>query len=189
MGSKRYGLLINALVAGCAALFCSGGLLYSAGPAPGDPFAALRMSRVEAGGETAAFNLKALNGQTLRSQDLAGKVVLLNFWATWCGPCKEEMPSLARLQTHFDPDRVRIVTVTADMYPQGIKQFLDQLGVSLPVGFDEDQEVTRTFLVRGLPTTIVIGQDGRTVGRAVGPRVWDSPESIALVRQVLGDIP
>ncbi len=145
------------------------------------------MSRAETGGSIAAFDLKALDGQTLRSEDLAGKVVLLNFWATWCGPCKEEMPSLARLQTHFDLDRVRVITVTADMYPQGIKQFLDQLGVRLPVAFDEDQEVTRLFMVRGLPTTVVIGQDGRAVGRAVGPRVWDSLESIALVRQVLGN--
>jgi hypothetical protein len=95
------------------------------------------------------------------------------------------MPSLARLQAQFDPARVRVVTVTADMHPQGIKQFLNHLGISLPVLFDEDQELSRTFMVRGLPTTVLIAQDGRPLGRAVGPRAWDSEESVALVRQVL----
>jgi peroxiredoxin len=95
------------------------------------------------------------------------------------------MPSLGRLQEHFDSARVRIVTVTTDIYPQGIRQFLDQLAIRLPVAFDEDQELSRKLSVRGLPTTLVIGQDGRIVGRAVGPRVWDSSESIAFVRHVL----
>jgi thiol-disulfide isomerase/thioredoxin len=112
-------------------------------------------------------------------------VVLLNFWATWCGPCKDEMPSLARLQSQFDPRQVRVVTVTADMHPQGIKLFLDHLGINLPVLFDEDQELSRRFMVRGLPTTVLIGQNGQAIGRAVGPRSWDSQESIALVRQML----
>jgi hypothetical protein len=77
------------------------------------------------------------------------------------------------------------VTVTTDVYPQGIKQFLDHLGISLPVLFDEDQECSRRFMVRGLPTTVLIGRQGQAVGRAVGPRAWDSRESIALVREVL----
>lgn len=117
------------------------------------------------------------------------KIQIINFWATWCGPCKEEMPSLARLQSQFDSEQVRVVTVTTDIYPQGIKQFLDNLGITLPVLFDEDQELSRRFMVRGLPTTILIGQNGQAVGRAVGPRAWDSRESIALVRQVLEQQP
>jgi thiol-disulfide isomerase/thioredoxin len=133
----------------------------------------------------AVFDLKSLDGASVGSQELAGKVVLLNFWATWCGPCKEEMPSLARLQSQFDPGQVRVVTVTADMHPQGIKQFFEHLGINLPVLFDEDQELSRRFMVRGLPTTVLIGQNGHAIGRAVGPRSWDSRESIALVREVL----
>ena len=159
--------------------------LYGANPAGGDPFSALGVTRLTASSPEAAFELKALDGATVGSHELAGKVVLLNFWATWCGPCKEEMPSLARLQSQFDPAQVRVVTVTTDLYPQGIKQFLDHLGINLPVLFDEDQELSRRFMVRGLPTTVLIGQDGRAIGRAVGPRAWDSRESIALVRQVL----
>lgn len=185
MDHRRYRSFIGLVLAWCAVLCGSGDPLYSASSGTGDPFAALRITRTTSGAPITAFNLKGLDGGTLRSQDLAGKVVLMNFWATWCGPCKEEMPSLARLQAQFDPLQVRIVTVTTDMYPQGIRQFLDHLGVRLPVLFDEDQELSRSFTVRGLPTTVLISQEGQAVGRAVGPRPWDSQESIALIRQVL----
>lgn len=150
-----------------------------------DPFTALKIAPMNGGDIIPAFELKGLDGTSLSSKELAGKAVLMNFWATWCGPCKEEMPSLARLQTRFDPQRLRVVTVTADLDPQGIKHFMNQLGISLPVLFDEDQEVSRQFMVRGLPTTVLLAQDGRIVGRAVGPRAWDSQEAVALMRQVL----
>lgn len=149
-----------------------------------DPFSALRVSRV-AIGPPVAFDLKGLDGGIVKSDQLAGKVILLNFWATWCGPCKEEMPSLARLQSKFDPALFQVITITTDMHPRGIKQFLDHLGISLPVLFDENEDVSRSFMVRGLPTTVLLSQDGRAVGRAVGPRAWDSEESDALVRHVL----
>ena len=180
----------------CAAVFASallllvfGEPLYGANPAVGDPFSTFGVTRMTASSPPAAFELKALDGATLGSHELMGKVVLLNFWATWCGPCKEEMPSLARLQSQFDPSQVRVVTVTTDLYPQGMQQFLDHLGINLLVLFDEDQELSRRFMVRGLPTTVLIGQDGHAIGRAVGPRAWDSRESIALVRQVLDQQP
>jgi peroxiredoxin len=95
------------------------------------------------------------------------------------------MPSLARLQSQFDPAQFQVVTVTTDMHPQGIKQFLNHLGIRLPVLFDESQDVSRSFMVRGLPTTVLIQPDGRAVGRAVGPRAWDGEESVALMRHVL----
>lgn len=183
--SRMQQVLCAVVVAACAGLSAFAGSLYGATPAAGDPFAAVGVTRMPADVPVAPFDLKSLDGATLGSQDLAGKVVLLNFWATWCGPCKDEMPSLARLQSHFDPGRVRVVTVTTDMHPQGIRQFLDHLGVKLPVLFDEDQELSRLFMVRGLPTTVLIDQGGHPIGRAVGPRAWDSQESITFVRQVL----
>lgn len=160
--------------------------LVSAGLAlAGDPFASLKMNRLPAGSMAAPFELTSLDGKVVKSSELAGKVVLINFWATWCGPCKEEMPSLARLQQRLDPTRFAMLTVTTDLQRQGITHFLSQLGVSLPVLFDEDQEVSRSFMVRGLPTTIVIARDGTLVGRAVGPRAWDSPEAVAVMRHVM----
>ena len=166
-----------------ALLFVS---VISVGPAlASDPFVSLKMSRLPAGSMVAPFELTALDGKVVKSSELAGKVVLVNFWATWCGPCKEEMSSLARLQQQLDPTRFVLLTITTDLQRQGIAHFLAQLGVSVPVLFDEDQEVSRSFMVRGLPTTIVIARDGALIGRAVGPRVWDSPESVAVMRQVM----
>jgi thiol-disulfide isomerase/thioredoxin len=160
--------------------------IVSASPAlAGDPFVSLKMSRLPVGSMAAPFELTTLDGKVVKLSELAGKVVLVNFWATWCGPCKEEMPSLARLQEKLDPARFALLTVTTDLQRQSIAHFLSQLGVSLPVLFDEDQEVSRSFMVRGLPTTIVIARNGTLVGRAVGPRAWDSPEALALMRQVM----
>ncbi|HEX7768045.1 MAG TPA: TlpA disulfide reductase family protein, partial [Nitrospira sp.] len=68
-----------------------------------DPFTSLKMSRTQAGVQAVPFELTSLDGTRIKLSDLAGKVVLVNFWATWCGPCKEEMPSLARLQQQLDP--------------------------------------------------------------------------------------
>ena len=160
--------------------------IVSIGPAfADDPFTSLKMSRLPAGSMVAPFELSTLDGKVVKSSDLTGKVVLVNFWATWCGPCKEEMPSLARLQKQLDPTQFSLLTVTTDLQPQGIRHFLSQFAVSLPVLFDEDHEVSRSFMVRGLPTTIVIARDGTLAGRAVGPRVWDSPEAVAMMRHVM----
>lgn len=185
MNGKTCTVLNGLLLVGCVILVGAVDLPHPAAAAVTDPFTALRITRMPATLPASAFDLKSLDGRTVRSQELAGKVLLLNFWATWCGPCKEEMPSLAKLQSQFDPAQFQVVTITADMHPKGIKQFLDHLGISLPVLFDEDQEVSRSFMVRGLPTTVLITPDGRVVGRAVGPRAWDSEESVALVRHVL----
>ncbi len=185
MGSKTRTAPGGLLLLGCVVLFGAVDVPHRVAIAETDPFVALRLSRVMAGSPIASFDLKELDGKTVRSKELAGKVILLNFWATWCGPCKEEMPSLARLQTQFDPTQFQVVTVTTDMHPQGIKQFLDHLGIRLPVLFDENEDVSRSFMVRGLPTTVLITQEGRAVGRAVGPRAWDGEESVALVRHVL----
>ncbi|MBX3330325.1 MAG: TlpA family protein disulfide reductase [Nitrospira sp.] len=185
MSRKTGRLLIALLLTGCAITIGVGGYVARAATSVSDPFAALRVTRVAAAVPIAPFDLKALDGGTVRSNELAGKVVLLNFWATWCGPCKEEMPSLAKLQTQFDSARFQVITITTDMHPRGIKQFLDYLGIHLPVLFDESEDVSRTFMVRGLPTTVLIRPDGRAVGRAVGPRAWDSEESVALVRHIL----
>lgn len=172
-GWKLAGLLAILSLAGTPAVFAH------------DPVAALKMSRMPAGMQAVPFELTSLDGARVKLSDLAGKVVLVNFWATWCGPCKEEMPSLARLQQQLDPKKFVLLTVTADLQRQGIAQFLSQAGVALPVLFDEDQEVSRSFLVRGLPTTVVIGRDGTLFGRAVGPRAWDSPEAVAMIRQAM----
>ena len=168
-----------------AAMFTLMSILSTGPTLASDPFVSFKMSRSPVGSMAAPFELTTLDGKVVKSSELAGKVVLVNFWATWCGPCKEEMPSLARLQKQLDPTHFVLLTVTTDLQRQGIAHFLSQLRVTLPVLFDEDQEVSRSFMVRGLPTTVVIARDGTLAGRAVGPRAWDSPEAVAVMRQIM----
>lgn len=160
------------------------GTVLSAGEALTDPMAALKISRMGAGTDMPAFTLRALDGHPVASSELKGKVVLLNFWATWCGPCKDEMPSLERLRKQFDQSEVVLLSVTTDHQRDGIQAFMQHLGLALPVLLDEDQEVSGSFMVRGLPTTFLVGKDGKLIGRAVGPRAWDSPEAVALVTRL-----
>lgn len=158
--------------------------LDAEGTAASDPLLPLKLSRAGAGQPAPAIALKTLDGRDVRLEELSGKVVLVNFWAAWCGPCKEEMPALDRLRSRLGPARFDLLTVTADIRPKEIRTFLDDLVLQVPVLLDRDRDVSDSYQVRGLPTTVLIGKDGRVIGRAVGPRDWDSPEAVALIRSL-----
>jgi thiol-disulfide isomerase/thioredoxin len=112
-----------------------------------------------------------------------GKFVVLNFWATWCGPCIRELPSLNRLNAQFAGDDFAVVLISQDR--GGFKQtdrFLKKLKIDIPDAFiDEKLKFSRAIAVRSLPTTILIGPDGNEVGRLTGSAEWDEPEAIALI--------
>ncbi len=150
-----------------------------------DALALLKIGRVETGTVAMPFALNALDGSRVQLADLKGKVVVLNFWATWCGPCKEEMPALGRLRQQLDPARFVLLTITTDLQREGIKQFLANLRVQVPVLFDEDHDVSHAYLVRALPTTVFIDRQGTVIGRAIGPRDWDTPEAVRAVQSLM----
>ena len=145
----------------------------------------IKVSRVGAGTPMPSFTLPSLSGAPISSAQLAGKIAVLNFWATWCGPCKDEMPALDRLSRRFDPRDVAILTITTDHDDATIRRFMQQVGSTLPVLLDEQRDVSLAFLVRGLPTTILVGKRGHILGRAVGPRAWDGSEAIRLIEGLL----
>jgi thiol-disulfide isomerase/thioredoxin len=143
------------------------------------------LNRITGESDAPEFILKTLDGQDLNLGALKGKIVLVNFWATWCGPCKEEMPALERLRQKFPEREFEVLAVTTDNQRKAIAGFSKTLGLTFPVLLDETKEVSDMFGVRGLPTSVLIDSDGRMLARAVGPRAWDGPEMLALIQSLV----
>ena len=128
------------------------------------------------------------DGRRLTLADFRGRVVLLNFWATWCGPCVVEMPSLDRLQARLGGADFTVVALAQDRDGAAVVEpFYERLGLAgLGVYLDPRGQVARVFGVQGLPTTLVLDRQGRAVGALEGPAEWDSPEAVALIERVMG---
>jgi len=119
--------------------------------------------------------------------DWRGKVVLLNFWATWCAPCRREMPALDRLHAELAAEGFEVIALSSDR--KGVaatKPFFDKIKIqNLALYVDPTIKAQRAFRVIGLPTTILIDREGREVGRVAGPAEWDNDDAIALIRHYL----
>jgi len=160
---------------------------------PGPPIAGSveNFSRIDPSLPTPDDGFTDVAGHPLSLADFRGKYVLLNVWATWCGPCVAEMPSLDRLQAQLggadfvvlpvSVDRGGAVLVT-DFYG---KHRIQHLGVYV----DPSNRIARSLSVSGLPTSFLLGPDGRAVGALVGATEWDTPEAIALISYYLKDAP
>jgi peroxiredoxin len=120
--------------------------------------------------------------------DYEGKVVLLNVWATWCEPCRVEMPSIERLHREFGPQGLAVVAISIDDpgAEQRIRDFVKELGLTFEVLHDPAQVTTRTYQVTGYPETFVIARDGTIRKKFIGPDDWSSESNRALVRELLG---
>ena len=135
---------------------------------------------------TAAFTLADSAGEA-SLEDYRGKYVLLNFWATWCAPCRKEMPQLSELQTEFGGDTFEVLTLaTGRNSPTGIKKFFDEIGVdNLPRHQDPKQKVASEMGIFGLPITVLIDPEGREVARLRGDADWASDNAKAIIATVL----
>ncbi|MFC3570004.1 TlpA disulfide reductase family protein [Paracoccus simplex] len=124
-------------------------------------------------------------GGTHSLADWKGKVVLLNFWATWCAPCREEMPSLDALQAEMGGEDFEVVAIAAGHNPPpAVKKFLDEEKIAnLPVRLDPRQKLAREMGVMGMPVTVLIDRDGNEIARLIGGADWSSDAAKALIRQ------
>ena len=127
------------------------------------------------------------NGAAVTLADFRGKVVLLNVWATWCTPCKAEIRHLAKLQATLGGDAFEVVALSVDQGGAAhVQSFYEQLGIGqLGLYVDRAGYIVRDLNIIGIPTALLIGRDGREVGRAVGPIDWDSEEAMSTIDRVL----
>ena len=129
------------------------------------------------------------NGRKLKLGDFAGRIVLLNVWATWCPPCREEMPALDALQARLGGKDFAVVPVSIDGAGIDVaRQFYDEIGIrNLGLYWGEDLRVKLAFGVFGLPTTLLINRNGQELGRVSGPARWDGDAAIAQLARVVAN--
>jgi thiol-disulfide isomerase/thioredoxin len=126
---------------------------------------------------TPSLALEAWEGPPVSLAALRGRPVLLNFWASWCEPCRAEMPSLELLATRHEADGLQVLVVNFRETDVAVRRFLEQTAISLPVLRDRDGGAARAFGVRVFPSTVAIGRDGRAVFSVVGEVDWTGPEA------------
>ncbi len=116
-------------------------------------------------------------------EDYKGKILLVNFWATWCAPCRKELGALDRLQADLGSDRFAVVTIATGRNPvPAIRRLFDEEGIlHLPVLRDPDQAFARAAGVMGLPVSLIVDGEGNEVARLLGDAAWDGPEAKALI--------
>ena len=133
------------------------------------------------GQETLVF--KDSEGQKHRIGDYFDKPVFINYWATWCPPCRAEMPSMERAWKELADEDILLIGINVGEDADTVNGFIEQVPVSFPLPMDTDSKLTQTWpLLRGLPTTFVVDPDGRLVYLATGEREWDDPVLLDLVR-------
>jgi peroxiredoxin len=150
-------------------------------------FQALGLQPPQKAVEAPVFTLKDLNGRGVRLADFRGKVVFLNFFATWCVPCRVEMPAIERLHRDFRGKGLVVLAVDIQESARTVRPFVRELKLSFPALLDEDGSVATMYAVRPLPATYLISRDGRIVWRAFGARDWDNADSRQYFSQLLSD--
>lgn len=137
------------------------------------------------------LTLPTLNGETVTLESLRGKVVLINFWATWCIPCRKEIPSMQRLWLQLDKSKFHILAIDIGDDETAINNFLSAFDhpPTFPISLDKESGTLKTWPVKALPTTFIIDQQGRMVYQAIGGLEFDSPASINVIQVLMSRNP
>jgi cytochrome c biogenesis protein CcmG/thiol:disulfide interchange protein DsbE len=156
-----------------------------------------RFLPVEVGSAAPAFTATDLQGRPVSLADLKGQVVLLNVWATWCGPCRDEMPSMERLHRELGPQGLKIVAVSVDAAPGSVApggqaggdvaDFAKQLGLTFTIWHDPAGGIQRTYRTTGVPESFIIDRNGVIQKKVIGATEWDTGSHPELIRRLLGE--
>jgi cytochrome c biogenesis protein CcmG/thiol:disulfide interchange protein DsbE len=141
---------------------------------------------IEPGLPAPGFSLLILGGDaSLSLESLRGKVVLLNFWATWCKPCEDEMPAMENLYRAIGPQEFELIAVSVDDDPRVVEEFRARLGLTFPILLDPQKRVADAYQSHRFPESYLIDREGVLVARYIGPRDWDAPAYVARIRRLL----
>jgi cytochrome c biogenesis protein CcmG/thiol:disulfide interchange protein DsbE len=154
-----------------------------------------RFLPVEVGSQAPDFAATDLQGRPVALSSLRGEVVLLNIWATWCPPCREEMPSMQRLYEQLGPEGLRLVAVSIDAEPGGVDAggqpggdvaaFARDMGLTFDIWHDPSGRIQQVYRTTGVPESFVIDRNGRIVKKVIGATEWDSEANVGLMRRLL----
>jgi thiol-disulfide isomerase/thioredoxin len=134
---------------------------------------------------TPDFSLTDREGKKISLKDFRGKTVFLNFWATWCEPCREEMPAMEKLYQEHNDNNFVVLAVNVKDRRQEALAFVKELKLTYPIAFDPNAEVASLYGAGGLPTTYLIGPKGEGLARGWGPAEWYSPAARNLIKELL----
>ncbi len=179
-------LLLGGVGVFCALLGCDSG--YSESPQAEAPLSrsVVYQGRPTVGSLAPDFRLMDLHGKAVSLSDYRGKVILLNFWATWCGPCRVEMPAMEALYRSMQSKGLEILAVSVDQEGTAVtRPFQEALGLSFPILHDQDYQVGLTYGARTLPMTFAIDRQGIIRQLVFGSRDWNSPEARRGIAEVL----
>jgi peroxiredoxin len=149
----------------------------------------LGIIQFDEGVEAPDFTLNNLAGKEVGLKDYRGKIVFLNFWATWCGPCREEMPSMEKLHNNFSDKDIVILAVDMQESAKKVIAFKEELKLSFPILLDSSGSVSRSYAVRAIPTTYFVDREGYILGAALGARDWSSKTAFAFFENLLNGSP
>ncbi len=147
----------------------------------------LKLAPVDHPGPAPHFSSMTPGGEKMGIDDFKGKLVVLNFWATWCPPCRLEMPSMERLYQEFKGEGLEVVAINFMEREKPITSFLKENGFTFPVLLDKKGEIARSYGVHGLPVTFLIARNGNLLARSMGYKDWYKPEIRQLISKLLKD--
>ena len=157
----------------------------SSGSSPHPTFKAMHILPVKEAPSQLDFTLPNLEGVPVRISDFRGKVVFLNFWATWCGACVEEMPAMHRLAGILSDRPFEIVTISMKESAQKVSAFFARQNLAFKTLLDSDGQLAEKLGIRAIPTTLIIDSSGILAGIAVGARDWDSQAAVAMFKHLM----
>jgi len=156
-------------------------------PTLADLLRALNLSDYRPGLWPPPFKGQTATGLAVSLADLQGRVVLVNFWASWCAECRPEMSLFERLHQDFAAQGLTVLGINFREETHRIQHYAEELGLTFALVLDPHGEFSRLYGVIGLPTTFLVARDGRPVALAVGPRAWGSTEARALIKALLAE--